>query len=174
METLDKYFRQLAKAAFAQHGFASEQLISQWEAIVGETISTFCRPERIIWPKTAAESNRKAGGTLVLKAQSGRGLELQYETPRIIERVNQFLGYGAITAIKIVQSGFAAKPKRQPVTPVSTHAWDEKISDISDEQLKAALARLAAHAAPNGPKLPLSTGENRDWPLNATSFRKTP
>jgi hypothetical protein len=175
METLDKHFRILAKAAFTRHGFASEQLISQWDVVVGPGFSEFCRPDKINWPKSAPENARKAGGTLVIRAAAGRGLELQYEIPRIMERVNQFLGYGAITAIKIVQSNFptpAPKPTPRPVTPEAIQAWAENIDDIADEDLRAALARLAAHAAPNGPKPSLSTGENRDWSKPTTSSRK--
>jgi hypothetical protein len=175
METLNKYFGNLAKAAFVRHGFASEQIVSQWDAVVGPAISAFCLPDKIIWPKSASEMVRKSGGTLVLRAHAGRALELQYETPRIMERVNQFLGYGAITAVKVIQTNFSPpqpQSTQKPMTASAIAAWDEKIADITDEYLKLALARLAANAAPHGPKQRLSTGENRDWPLNSTSVRK--
>ena len=178
METLDKHFRVLAKAAFARHGFASEQLISQWSVIVGQPYAAYCVPDKINWPRSAADAARKMGGTLVLRAAAGRGLELQYEAPRIIERVNQFLGYGAITALKIMQDSLTVKQTKPPlvsISPEAQQAWQEKIDDIADDELKAALARLAAHAAPNGPiAQTFSTGENRDWPLPPTSDRKTP
>ena len=177
METLDKHFRILAKAAFTRHGFASEQLISQWGAVIGPPFADFCLPDKIRWPKTASENARKTGGTLVLRAVAGRGLELQYEGPRIIERVNQFLGYGAITSLKIIQGNLQpapAKPELRPMAPAAQQAWANQINDITDEDLKAALARLASHAAPNGPKSSkFSTGENKDWSLPPTSSRKT-
>lgn len=176
METLDKYFRNLAKAAFVRHGFASEQLISQWGVIAGEEFAAFSVPDRIKWPRSVAESERKLGGTLVLRAAAGRALELHYGTPRLIERVNQFLGYGAISAVKIVQSNLpakAAKPQPRPMKPEAAKAWAAQINDIADDSLKAALARLASYAAPNGPDCPLSTGENRDWSNPTTSSRKS-
>jgi hypothetical protein len=177
METLDKHFRNLAKAAFVRHGFASEQLISQWDVIVGQPFAAFSVPDKIKWPRNAEENARKTGGTLILRAAAGRGLELHYEAPRIIERVNQFLGYGAITSLKIVQSSLQpepAKPTPRPIAPEAAKAWQAKIDDIADDELKAALSRLAAHAAPNGPKpSTFSTGENRDWSLPSTSVRKT-
>lgn len=176
METLDKHFRVLAKAAFVRHGFASEQLISQWSVIIGQPFASYCVPDKINWPRSATDASPKIGGTLVLRAVSGRGLDLQYEGPRIIERVNQFLGYGAITALKIMQDSLVVeqpKPAPRPISAQAKQAWQEKIDDIADNELKAALARLAAHAAPNGPKAPtFSTGENRDWPLSPTSDRK--
>jgi hypothetical protein len=176
METLDKHFRTLAKAAFTRHGFASEQLISQWDAVIGQPYARHCVPEKIKWPRAASDESRKMGGTLYLRANSGRGLELHYEIPRMIERVNQFLGYGAISTIKIVQSNSEEKPQKpdpMPIRPEVTKAWAENIDDIADDGLKAALARLASYAAPNGPKTPLSTGENRDWSNPTTSSRKT-
>ena len=176
METLDKHFRVLTKAAFVRHGFASEQLISQWSVIIGQPLASYCVPDKINWPRSATDASPKIGGTLVLRAVSGRGLDLQYEGPRIIERVNQFLGYGAITALKIMQDSLVVeqpKPTPRPISAQAKQAWQEKIDDIADNELKAALSRLAAHAAPNGPKLPMfSTGENRDWPLSPTSDRK--
>ena len=179
METLEKHFRTLAKAAFMRHGFASEQLISQWGAVVGSEIGQFCVPDKIKWPKTAAESARKMGGTLVLRAAQGRALELQYEIPRMIERVNQFLGYGAIAEIKIVQGHMVTKPTKKPnaqSNPAAAVAWQSKMTDIADDELKAALARLAAYAAPLGPKLgPKPTSpqvENGDWPQPSDSVRK--
>ncbi len=176
METLDRYFRSLTKAAFVRHGFASEQLISQWSIIVGEQLAAYSVPDKINWPRSASETQRKMGGTLVLRAAAGRGLDLQYEGPRIIERVNQFLGYGAISALKIKQDSLHVeplKPVARPISAQASKAWHEKIDDIADDELKAALSRLAAHAAPNGPKSPMfSTGENRDWPLPSNSVRK--
>jgi hypothetical protein len=175
METLDKHFRNLAKAAFQRHGFASEQLISQWGVIAGAQFSDFSVPDKIKWPRGAGDTSQKLGGTLVLRATAGRALELHYDIPRLIERVNQFLGYGAIAAIKIVQSNLpepAPKIPSRPMAPAAAKAWNARIDDIADENLKAALARLASHAAPNGPKPDFSTGGNRDWPQPLTSDRK--
>lgn len=177
METLDKHFRTLAKAAFVRHGFASEQLISQWGVIAGEEFAAFSVPDKIKWPRSNSETDRKFGGTLIIRAAAGRALELQYAAPRLIERVNQYLGYGAISTLKIVQGHLKQRmprPEAKPMKPEAALAWAEKMDEITNEDLKAALSRLAAHAAPNGPKPNFSTGENRDWPQPSTSVRKNP
>ena len=177
MQTIDKHFRNLAKAAFQRHGFASEQLVAQWRVIVGEQVASISRPEKIKWPRGNDASGHQSGGTLQVKAQAGRALELHYETPRIIERVNQFLGYGAITALKVTPDNAPLpEPKipRKPMKPEAAKAWAENFDDIEDPDLKAALARLASFSAPNGPKTTFSTGVNRVLSQSPNSSRKTP
>ena len=103
MERLDKHFAKLTKASFARYGFAYGELMARWPEIVGEALARHCEPERIKWPRGAGETAQKLGGTLVIRAAPGRGLDLQYQSHQIIERINQFYGYGAVTAVKIMQ-----------------------------------------------------------------------
>ena len=97
MERLDKHFEKLTKASFARYGFAYGELMARWPEIVGETLAQYCEPEQIKWPRGAGETAQKLGGTLVIRAEPGRGLDLQYQSHQIIERINQFYGYGAVT-----------------------------------------------------------------------------
>ncbi len=160
MHTLDKQFRELTKAAFARYGFAQMDLTARWPEIVGERLSRHCRPERIKWPRGAAETAQKLGGTLVIRAAPGRGLELQHETPYIVERINRFHGYGAIAAVKIVQdSQWAESPAAPPVRPLDAAAertLNDRLSSVADPALKAALARLGAGALGRRPGSPQS------------------
>ena len=173
METLNRYFREIALAAFQRHGFASAELAAQWPAIAGDSMAAISAPGKISWPRANDKSAQKQGGTLTLHAAQGRALELQYASPRIIERVNQFLGYRAITAIKVIQSDFTPQVRRSATQPQPSPAWDESLADIEEPELQAALRRMAAHAAPKGPaKKSFSTGENRVLSQQLTSSRK--
>jgi len=150
MQTLDKPFRNLTQAAFARYGFAYGELLSQWAAIVGEGTAKVCKPERISWPRQAGETVQRQGGTLILCALPGRALELQYETPRLIERINGFYGYSAIVTIKIRQarSAFgkpAGRPKRT-LAPDQAAALDTELARVGDEGLREALRRLGTGA----------------------------
>lgn len=160
MHTLDKQFRELTKAAFARYGFAQIDLSARWPEIVGERLGRHCRPERIKWPRGEGETAQKLGGTLIIRAAPGRGLELQHETPYIVERINRFHGYGAIAAVKIVQdSQWAEGAKPQPVRPLDAAAklaLDAKLEAVADPGLKAALARLGAGALSARPGSPQS------------------
>lgn len=146
MERLDKHFEKLAAASFARYGFAYGELLARWADIAGPGIAALCSPERIKWPRGGGEDKRKLGGTLVLKAEPGRALEVQYQVPLILERVNQFYGYGAISAANVHQ-GVTANAKNLKNKPKSVDAQSREkisgsVSGVADEDLKAALTRL--------------------------------
>lgn len=145
MQTLDKDFRALTRAAFARYGFAYADLIAQWPAIVGDGVAQWSEPERIKWPRAGADE-RKQGGTLVIRVVPGRGLDLQHETPRIIDRINAFYGYAAIAAVKIRQG--ALGPKKAPfralpaLSAPAAQALERELDGVPDTELKDALRRL--------------------------------
>ena len=150
MERLDKHFEKLTKASFARYGFAYGELMARWPEIAGERLAQHCEPERIKWPRGSGENAQKMGGTLVIRAEPGRGLDLQYQTHQIIERINQFYGYGAITSIKIMQGHIAntksLKNKDISLDSKIEKALETRLESIADEKLKQALHRLGAGA----------------------------
>jgi hypothetical protein len=147
MERLDKHFKQLTRAAFERHGFAYGEALMQWDAIVGERLAQHTRPLKLKWPRQD-RSAQKFGGILTVEAAPGFAMELHYQTPRLIERLNGYFGYGAVSAIKIV-SGSAERQSRLPkaapaVPPGEDAALKERLAGIAEGGLKEALARLGA------------------------------
>lgn len=145
MHTLAKPFRELTRAVFARYGFAYADLIAQWPEIAGARVAQWSEPERIRWPRQSA-GERKEGGTLVIRAMPGRGLDLQHEAPRLIERINAFYGYGAIVQVKIVQAPL--QRRNRPPRPVlklddaARQSLESRIGPVEDPALKEALRRL--------------------------------
>jgi hypothetical protein len=158
MERLDKHFEKLTKASFARYGFAYGELMARWPEIVGGALAQHSEPERIKWPRGSGENAQKLGGTLVIRAEPGRGLDLQYQTHQIIERINQFYGYGAITSIKIMQRHLAkSKPltnKDNIIDDKTEEALELRLQSIGDDRLKEALHRLGAGALARRPGSP--------------------
>jgi hypothetical protein len=148
METLGKHFRNLTQAAFKSHGFAQADVLARWPEIVGDAIATVARPERIRWPRSAG-GGQLQGGTLFVKAMAGRGLEVQQSVPLIIERINRFLGYGAIMAIKIQQSH--ELPEMPPAKPAPA-ALSEAPQGIAEPELASALQRLGGGVHARSPQ----------------------
>ena len=144
MDRLDKHFRRLTKAVFSRYGFAYGEVLAQWSAIVGEDLGRVSMPERIRWPRASGPDSRKAGGTLVLRVAEGRALEVQHLVPKIIERINGFYGYGAVSALKIVQGEVAAPPLAPKFAETADWALAERVSVIADDRLRAALLRLGS------------------------------
>jgi hypothetical protein len=169
MHTIDKHFRNLTGAVFKKHGFAQGDVLSHWPQIAGDQLAAIARPERLRWPRGENET----GGTLFLAVAPGRTLDVQYAAPLLLERLNQFLGFQAITAIKTVQSAafHAAQPVRKPAPPnISQADVAARLSPVADADLKAALTRLGAAVLSENPRSPQA--QEADGTTPSTSSRK--
>jgi hypothetical protein len=148
METLNRYFRSLTEASFAKHGHAYAEILSHWPEIVGEKLANVSTPERVKRPKTAATAG--SGGTLILRAAPGHALDLQHETPQIIERINTFLGFAAISSVKILHGRMDRKPEGpknlRSLPGNDAAALDRRLAAIADDRLREALNRLGRGA----------------------------
>jgi hypothetical protein len=148
MDRLDKHFRKLTRPVFQRYGFAYGEVLGQWSAIVGDELGNVSVPERIRWPRATGSSGDgvKRGGTMVLRVAQGRALEVQHMVPRIIERINGFYGYEAITTLKILQGTVTppAAPRRPPAPQIDAQVLGDQAEAIHDEALRAALLRLGS------------------------------
>jgi hypothetical protein len=149
-----KHVGQLTRKIYQAHGFAYAEILTHWETIIGPELAQMCKPQSIRWPRGMEKQTierRKLGGTLVIVAAGPCAIELQHDTPRIIERLNTHYGYGAITALKIVQGHFElpepAIPKTAPkLTREREEELQTRISEIEDKNLKIALTKLGRGA----------------------------
>ena len=148
--------RPVLEAVAGRHGFAQADVLLRWTEIAGEALAPTCRPIRVSY-----RGDRRLGATLVVQADSARAPEVEHLAPRIIERVNQFYGYRAVSRIRITQSGqrgsFAEAPTpftgpSAPATPTEadTTRAAQLTEGIEDADLRAALTRLGAHVLARG------------------------
>jgi hypothetical protein len=152
MQTLDKHFRKLTEPVFKKHGFAHGDVLAHWPQIVGDQAAAISSPEKIRWPRG---NDVKSGGTLHLKVQAGRGLDVEYAAAGIVERVNQFLGYQGVVALKVVQShDFKPSIKISRKAAEPTPVVLARVEPIADPALQAALARLGAGVYALTPRSP--------------------
>lgn len=120
-----------------------------WAAVVGPELAAVCRPERIA---------RGGGvGVLHLRCAPVAALELQHETPRLLERVARYVGAGAIERIAIRQGDLPPPPPRLPPPPEvdagTEAALAARLARIRDPDLAGALADLGRAVA--GQRRPL-------------------
>lgn len=165
---LSGFIPKLTRKVFEKHGFSSTALISDWAAIAGPAIARFATPERIKWPRSVsfddiddAHRPARSGATLILSVDASRALEIEYARGQIIERVNAYFGYAAVTALKVIQRPEgASSPSRGPAAPEggpanghagTSHTQNANASadftGIENAGLRSALTRLASNIA---------------------------
>jgi len=74
-------------------------LIQQWPKIVGESLATLTKPQKI----TFRNHSEPLNGLLHLYVESAAALEIQHQTLQIIEKIAQFYGKPLVRSIRILQ-----------------------------------------------------------------------
>lgn len=161
---IGSFVPRLTRKVFQRHGFASATLLTDWPAIVGPELAAYTQPERLKWPHApmkpngASEAPSRRRGSLVLRVDGARALDVHYKGALILERINRHFGYRAVDELRIVQAPVTAqtvgsdpasqhwrattKPAPRGLTP-SPPSLPE-IAAISDEGLRSALYGLQA------------------------------
>jgi len=127
---------------FGRHGFAGGALVVDWPAIVGSAVAGQTLPVRIRFPP-----KERSNGVLEIKvASSAFATELQHLEPLIIERVNGYFGWQAVTRLRLRHGPLpprrkAAVPSAQPPPAAGPHL-SEILRNVDDPDLKDALERL--------------------------------
>lgn len=168
----------IAAKAFEKFGFHTAEIMTAWARIAGADIAAWTSPERLRWPRLpqgvpAADGGSGAerpGGTLVLRVEPARALDVEYRGAEIIDRVNRYFGYRAVETLKIIQApithvapcdsplesrlpdaGSAPPSGSQPhsdTAPTPETALDLNLTGLNPgDPLKAALEALAASVA---------------------------
>lgn len=140
--------------AAAGRGFAVPDVLTRWAEIVGDHLAGLCLPLKVSYAR-----DRSLGATLIVHVEGARAPEVEHLAPRILERVNQFYGYRAISRVKLTQTGTApdfaepapgfAPPAAAP-GPAEEHRAAALARGIEDESLRAALTRMGAHVLARG------------------------
>jgi hypothetical protein len=123
----------LTKRALGRRGFAEGGLALDWASIVGEEIAANTLPLKVSYPRGA-----RLGGTLHLKVTSGYALVISHCEPQLLERVNAYLGYGAVERLKLMH-GHRAEPLMKPESPDDSEPAP-MVSGVENAELAAALA----------------------------------
>jgi hypothetical protein len=132
--------------AFKRQGFASIELVTHWDDIVGPEIAAHCEPIRLQWARTKDPDDAEPA-TLVLRVEGPASIEIQHLSGILIERVNRFFGWQAVGRLALRQAPLQrrAKPTPRPaIDQAAAKRIAEGLTGIDDADLRAALGRLGA------------------------------
>lgn len=111
----------LTAKAFERFGFHSAEIMMNWPQIAGADLAAISKPERIRWPRTGsggeAEVAERPGATLVLRVEPARALDIEYRAREIMDRINRYFGYQAVSALKILQAPLDEAKSRSQAHP---------------------------------------------------------
>ena len=132
-----------ARAALVKRGFAQSDILSSWPSIVGPNLAGCSSPEKLNYSR---QSNKDA--TLRIRVAPGWAPEFQHFEPLIIERINSFFGYRAVSRLQLIQAPIKKPEVKKRWSPAPlTAAQQEWIAlatrDVEDEELKKRLEALA-------------------------------
>lgn len=137
LATLAPEIRTITKKALGARGFAGSDILEYWEDIVGADLARGIAPQKLSF-----EKDNRTRGTLVVKSAGGAfAMLFEHQKDRVIQRINAFFGYPAVSRIKIIQG--ALKLKSEPIKPrpkqipkEELEILEEKVGIIEDEELR--------------------------------------
>ena len=135
---LTKEMGHLTQNIFGQKGFVSSDLIANWSEIVGPDFALGVLPMRLTFPH-----NNRSNGILYVRTAGGAfALLFEHQKSRVIERVNTYFGYPAVSEIRQMQGSVKLpKPSQEEVEwPLGDEEVQEllkKVDAIEDDTLRA-------------------------------------
>lgn len=150
--SVGRFVAPIAGKTLSRGGTVLAELVSEWPVIAGASLSAFTVPAKLT--KSAPDPDAVAGkptpSVLHLKVDPAKALDVQYSTPQLIERINQTLGFRAVSALRLIQAPIARKAtasKRPPLArgaavPAKEKTHTEAAPAAPENRLAAALARM--------------------------------
>jgi hypothetical protein len=133
----------LTRPVFRRRGFAEGAVLTDWPAIVGPHLAARTAPEKVV------PGGPRGEGTLHLRIEDGAlALELQHLEPVLVERINGYFGYHAVSRLRFVQGPLprprTPPPRRAPapLTPAEQARLQDLLAGVEDDVLRERLESL--------------------------------
>lgn len=147
-QSLAKSIMPLARTMLGKKGFVEIDILTNWTAIVGEELANYSLPQKIDFKR-----GQKNDGILHLIVPSGAfALEIQHREKFILQKINTFFGYNAVSGLKIIQNSAASlndflpketqRPRRKLVTAEEENYIKDLAEEINRPELKEILIKL--------------------------------
>jgi hypothetical protein len=125
-----------------RRGFIETRVACDWPAIVGDPLAAETVPIRLAFPK-----GERQDATLHVRVTGPMALELQHLAPVVIERINGYFGYKAVSRLTMQQAPLGHVPKRRvrrkiALSPDEERTLADRVAQVSDPALRQSLVGL--------------------------------
>jgi hypothetical protein len=112
------------------------KILENWKFIVGKDLFNIC------YPKSIHKNIQFKKKTLKIMVSRGSEVDVEYSKQKIINKFNTFVGYEAISSIKI--EIFEKDTKKINITNkyVTKSKYSKKISEVKNDKIKNSLYEL--------------------------------
>ncbi|MEE6207510.1 MAG: DUF721 domain-containing protein [Alphaproteobacteria bacterium] len=148
LTSISKTVLPIAKQLLGARGFMEIDLLTNWKYIVGDELAQFSLPQKLTFRK-----DERTDGSLTVSVLSGAfAMEIKQNEPRILEKINAYFGYKAVSKLKILQNGDPQNfllgkksidnVKKSLVTETEESYITELTKDVDHPELKETLKKL--------------------------------
>ncbi len=141
--SLGKVLQGITSDFVSKEGFVWAVILQGWPLVVGDAYKDMVLPQKLQFPK-----GKTTEGTLsVLVENSGAAMLVQHLQPVILERVNRYFGYKALTKMVMRQGVFPSKTeltkfsfkKERPLTGAEKEEIEGLLKTFPEGPLREAL-----------------------------------
>lgn len=155
LSNLTQEIKKLTQPILGKRGFVQVELLSHWNDILGEELSYGIKPVSISF-----SGKERTNGTLKVRTAGGAfALLFEHQKGLVIEKINTYFGYPAITQIKIEQNGLrinsSPQIEQQNVWPLDQEEIEklvQKVSHIEDDELRKKMLDIGIQLIQKGIK----------------------
>ena len=107
--------------------------------MVGNEIS------KVSFPKTFKPNGKNAPGTLIISAQRGNEISVEYSKNTIIEKINSFFGYKVLNNIRLETFNNLKEninKKKMHISKNTTKKFKDSLKSLNNEKIKKSLIKL--------------------------------
>ena len=119
-----------------KNGYNYSEIVSKWNTLVGENISS-CS-----YPKSIKMKKGDQNGTLVLGIKRGEEINIEYSKIEIIRKINSYFGYKLINEIKLQTFSLKNKKIKKDHLNKFSKNYEKKINQIKNSNIRNSLAEL--------------------------------
>ena len=127
------------KKILNKKGFVYSEILNRWNYLVGNEIS------KVSFPKTFKPNGKNAPGTLIISAQRGNEISVEYSKNTIIEKINSFFGYKVLNNIRLETFNNLKENINKKKMNISTNTKEKfknSLKSLNNEKIKKSLIEL--------------------------------